>query len=95
MSSVDATGAEMHTDYQRAQAVKERHEKELMAKANVLGVGIGLHQRAGKTTVAMSLVVMVTHKVPREQLAPEDIIPSKIEGVTVDIQEVGELKIHD
>jgi hypothetical protein len=95
MSRADSTGDAIQADYHRAQAVKERHEKELMAKANVIGVGIGLQQQAGKTTVGMSLVVMVTHKVPREQLAPEDIIPSEIDGVAVDIQEVGELQVHD
>jgi hypothetical protein len=38
---------------------------------------------------------MVTHKVPLDQLAPEDVIPSEIDGVSVDVQEVGDVKAHD
>lgn len=95
MREVDTSGTEIQADYQRAQAVKERYEKELMMKANVLGVGIGLHKRAGEPTGGVSLVVMVTHKVPLDQLAPEDVIPSEIDGVSVDVQAVGDVKAHD
>jgi hypothetical protein len=38
------------------------------------------------------LVVMVRQKLPRSQLAPDDIIPREIEDVPVDVQEVGEIK---
>ena len=94
MREVDTSGTEMQADYQRAQAVKEVHEKELMTKANVLGVGIGIHKRDGEPTGSVSLVVMVTHKVPLEQLAPEDVIPSEIDGVPVDVQAVGDVIAH-
>jgi hypothetical protein len=30
--------------------------------------------------------------VPRDQLAPEDFVPSEIEGVSVDVQSVGEIR---
>lgn len=95
MREVDTSGSEIPADYPRAQTVKERYEKELMMKANVIGVGIGIHKRAGEPTGGVSLVVMVTHKVPLGQLAPEDVIPSEIEGVSVDVQEVGDVKALD
>jgi hypothetical protein len=78
--------------YQKAMAVKEKHEGALLQKANVMGVGVGLRMRAGELTDEVVLVVMVTHKVPRAQLAPEDFVPSEIEGVPVDIQEIGHVR---
>jgi hypothetical protein len=76
---------------QRIQVVKEAHEAELMAKANVVGVGIGFRQQKRSRTNDVVLVVMVEKKVARDQLAPEDIIPGLIEGVPVDVQESGRL----
>ena len=78
--------------YERVRAVKSAHEDELMAKANVVGVGIGLRQRGGKPTNEVALVAMVTRKVPLSQLKPEDVIPAELEGIPVDVQEVGEIR---
>ena len=75
----------------RAVRVKQVHEAELMAKANVLGVGVGLRQTAaGQSEVA--LVVLVRRKVPAAELAPQDRIPRDLEGVPVDVQEVGDVE---
>lgn len=76
-------------DIQQILAVKEAHEAELMAKQNVVGVGIGFRQQHKSRTDEVVLVVMVEKKVPRAQLAPEDLIPGRIEGVPVDVQESG------
>ncbi|MCS7281784.1 MAG: hypothetical protein RMK65_01645 [Anaerolineae bacterium] len=73
----------------RVRAVKTAYEKELLRKPNVVGVGIGLRQRGGKFTNELAIIVSVTHKVPWEDLAPEDRIPEEIEGVPVDVQAIG------
>lgn len=73
----------------RVRAVKAAYEKELLRKPNVVGVGIGFRQREGKLTDELAIVVSVTHKVPLEDLAPEDRIPGEIEGVPVDVQAIG------
>lgn len=65
------------------------HSAELMNKPNVVGVAIGYKQINGKTTNKLCLVVMVTQKLPKSQLAPEDVIPSQVDGVCVDVQEMG------
>ncbi|HEY43094.1 MAG TPA: hypothetical protein G4O11_03845 [Anaerolineae bacterium] len=95
MSATDHQGEGRRADLNRALMIKEKHEDELMSKANVQGVGIGLHMRGGQPTGGLSLIVMVSHKVPKAQLASEDLIPSEIEGVSVDVQEVGELEAQD
>lgn len=77
---------------QQAMAVKARHEARLMQKANVVGVGVGFRERDGKLTDEIALVVNVTRKLPRNQLAPEDLIPNEIEGVPVDVYETGEIR---
>lgn len=82
-------------DIQQIQAVKEAHEAELMAKKNVVGVGIGFRQQGKSHSDEVVLVVMVEKKVPKAQLAPEDIIPGRIEGVPVDVQESGRLEIQE
>ncbi len=80
---------------QRIQAVKVKHEAELMAKANVVGVGIGFRQQQQTRTDDVVLVVMVEKKLPRAQLNPTDIIPGQIDGVPVDVQEVGRIVPQD
>ena len=82
---------DMFSDYERAASVKEAFEKQLLAQPNVIGVGIGLRDREGKLTDEIVLVVMVTIKLPRTEIEPDDFIPTEIEGVPVDVQEVGEI----
>jgi len=76
---------------ERIQQVKAAHESELLAKANVVGVGIGFRQQKQTRTDDVVLVVMVEKKVPRSQLAPEDVIPGQIDGIPVDVQESGRI----
>jgi hypothetical protein len=72
-------------------AVKRAHEEELLSKANVVGIGVGYRRIAGEVTSDLALVVMVDSKLPPAQLAEEDIIPASIDGVPVDVQEVGDI----
>lgn len=76
---------------ERASEVREAYESELLTRANVIGVGVGYRHKGGRPTPDVALIVMVRKKVPRAELAPEDVIPSSIEGVPVDVREMGEL----
>lgn len=76
----------------KIQEVKARHQAALLKKANVVGLGVGYKERRGRKTDQLSLVVLVEKKVPLSQLRPEDRIPSRIEGVPVDVKEVGEIR---
>lgn len=78
----------------RILAVKQVHEDDLLAKPNVVGVAIGYRQTSGQITDTLALVVMVTHKVPQSTLDPEDQIPLTLEGIPVDVQEVGEITTY-
>ena len=77
--------------YDQIKRVKDQYIEILMSKAHVVGVGIGFAERGGIRTEEMSLIVMVDRKLPAEALGPDDVIPSEIEGVKVDVQMVGEI----
>ncbi len=79
----------------RLRRVKMAHEKDLMKKANVIGVGIGFREQAGERTGEPAIVVSVSRKVPRPTLSREDRIPQQLEGIPVDVQVVGEPKALD
>ncbi len=74
---------------ERAKAVQARYNDELMAKAHVQGTAIGLAKKDGQYTGRIAIVVMVDEKVPLSQLAPEDVIPQELDGVPIDVQELG------
>ena len=80
------------TPAQKASAVKRLYQAELMAKAHVVGVGVGYKQQDGLRTDTIAVVVMVTQKLPPELLAPEDVLPEELDGVPVDVQVVGALR---
>ena len=80
---------------ERLKAIKAAHEADLMRRANVVGVGIGLRQRGGELTPEPVIVVSVTHKVPPSQLAPGDVIPRELEGIPVDVQATGKLRAFE
>lgn len=82
----------MTDKYAHIKAVKQAHQDRLMRCANVVGVAIGRRIVGGETTDEAVLVVMVSKKVPADQLAPEDLLPREIEGVKVDVQQVGEIR---
>lgn len=82
----------MQLAIQKAQAVKEAHLEELMAKKNVVGVGVGFRYKNGIRTDEVGLVVMVSAKMPRTQLDPGTLLPHSIDGVPVDVQEVGQIR---
>jgi hypothetical protein len=92
MSQVQNDQQAMQAAFEKAQTVKRAHEGDLMSKANVVGVGVGLLKRGGVRTKTVGLVVMVTHKVPSSQLAAKDLVPREIEGVPVDVEAVGQIE---
>lgn len=68
---------------------KLKYEKHLMTLANVVGTGIGFKQTGGAPTGQIALVVNVEHKKPLDELDQQDIIPTEIDDVITDVQEVG------
>jgi hypothetical protein len=88
----EGLNGERQTTIEKIQAVKENYQDFLLSKPNVVGVGAGLRHREGKRTDQLALVVMVDKKVPKVLLNEQDMIPAEIDGVPIDVKEVGQLK---
>ena len=81
--------------YEQAREVKQRYEAQLMGLANVVGIGVGLRQKGGEFTNEIALIVMVKQKLEEGEMNPEDIVPAELDGVTIDVQQVGEIHAGD
>jgi hypothetical protein len=77
---------------QRALDVKRRHESELLHKPNVVAVGVGFRTRAGQPTTEVCIVVSVTRKQPAAQLKRDEVLPTLLEDVPVDVIETGVMR---
>lgn len=76
----------------RAKDVKARHEQELMRQPGVVGVGIGLRQRRGQYHHdEVCIVITVRRKLAPADINPVELLPAELEGVPVDVQEVGDI----
>ncbi len=76
---------------EKALSVKRRHERVLMRMANVVAVGVGYRERGGEITDEVAIVVSVSRKLPVAELRPGQAVPSRLEGVPVDVVETGTL----
>jgi hypothetical protein len=65
--------------------VQKRHEDWLLTLPNVVSVGIG--ERRGRSVIQVG----VSRKVPDSELKPEEVIPKSLDGVDVDVQDMGEV----
>jgi len=85
-SSSGARGAD---ETSRVAAVRAAHEAALMRYPNVVGVSEGIEVKRGRPTGAPCITVYVTRKVPKANLSKSHTLPDRIEGVRVDVVEVG------
>ena len=79
-------------ELERIREIKNRHQDELLKKKNVVGLGIGYKETAGRQTDQLSLIVMVRKKEPLSNLNPPDVVPPQIKDVITDVQEAGEIR---
>lgn len=73
----------------RIAAVRARHEAELLRYPNVVAIAEGFRTRRGAPRAERCLVVYVQRKVPARQLAAGARLPKQIEGVPIDVVDVG------
>ncbi len=78
----------------QARQAKTLHEYELLAKTNVVGVGVGYKESRGVMTDDLAVVVLVERKKPLAALQPEDMIPRDLDGMKTDVIEVGFLEAN-
>ena len=86
-------GREQQEVVDRAKSVKEKHADRLKRFTNVVGVGVGYEIVGGKRTDRVAIRVYVRKKLPKDQLAPDAILPDTLDGLPVDVIE-DEFWIH-
>lgn len=72
--------------------VKEASKDSLLTMQNVVGVGVGYKIKGGEQTDDYAVVVMVSRKLPLPALSSQAVLPKNVEGVNVDVIEVGYLR---
>ena len=78
--------------WDRIRAAKEKFERFLLERANVIGVGIGKKIVDGEETDEPAVIVFVERKLPEAQLKRKDIVPKIVDEVKTDVVETGRLK---
>lgn len=73
---------------ERILRVKEAAERDLRKIPGVHAVGIGPKITNGKLTGEIAIHVLLPKKKPLDQIPPEHIVPSEIEGIKTDILEI-------
>lgn len=81
-----------HADELRVAAVRARHEAALLRYPNVVGLAESIRIREGTPTGEHCLVVYESRKVPPSELRADEILPTEIEGVPLDVVEVGRIE---
>lgn len=76
---------------EEAQRAKARHEAALLRKPNVVGVGVGKKVVAGEETDELCVVVFVRKKVSEADLRAGERVPNRINQVSTDVVETGDL----
>ncbi len=69
--------------------VRQKYQDALLAKGNVVGLGIGEKITNGQQTGKPALVVFVETKAPRTTLTSANLVEPVIEGVETDVVEIG------
>jgi hypothetical protein len=89
--SVENPERDLRSETEQISAVLENHREELLSIPHVIGVAVGFQKQAGLSTQNLALVVLVDTKVDPSGLEPGESIPPTIDGVLVDVQEIGPL----
>ncbi len=82
-------------EMEEVQKVKKKYQDQLFKHKGVVGIGIGKKIVKGKETDDLAIIVSVVQKVEKEEdLTKEDRLPKVLEGVPIDVQQIGKLKIQ-
>lgn len=68
-----------------------QNEDELLAKSNVVGVGIGEKIKGGFSQGRLCLKIYVEKKLAIQSLSKKEILPQEIARVETDVEEVGKI----
>lgn len=70
-------------------AVEEFLDPEKRGASNVVGMGVGVKWIDGQPTGEPALIVLVTHKLPRDAVSKKDLVPAKLQEMQTDVLAIG------
>ena len=70
---------------------KAKYEDDLLLRSGVTSVGIGFRQKKQEYTEEVVIVITVKAKYSQIDIADADLLPASLDGVPVDVQEVGNI----
>jgi hypothetical protein len=79
----------MATDLREARRAVNEARWDLLARRNVVAVGVGRKVIQGRPTENLAVVCSVVAKRPRETLSSADLIPAAVVGVPTDVIQTG------
>jgi hypothetical protein len=82
--------ADVQSLVQATRAASSEFIEEGKARSNVVGMGAGVKWKNGEPTGEPAVLVLVTHKVAKEQLSKADAVPTKLQGMPTDVLAVGQ-----
>jgi hypothetical protein len=77
---------------EQVRLVKAQYTDVMLDKRNVVACGVGYKEVAGVRTDELCVIVSVVQKESRDVLAPENMIPRSLEGISTDVQETGVIR---
>ena len=94
-----ALGCARHADPARPRSVPffgagDRSARDRFRDINVVGIGYGAKETAGRATGVTAVRVYVSRKTPRAELARRQRVPPTIEGCPTDVIRVGRFRLH-
>lgn len=75
--------------FEQAFQAQTASQNELLRAKNVVGVAVGEKVSRGRNTGQEAVVVLVQRKLPIAALTQSDLLPNEIQGVPVDVVEIG------
>lgn len=75
-----------------AKTLDKAHEvavDEILPRNNVVGVAAGIKWKDGQPTGEPALLILVSHKLPKDSISKKDMIPTKCQDMQTDVLAVG------
>lgn len=75
--------------------VLAEYQDYLMSLDNVIGVGIGYKTLKGEKTNELAIIIFVNKKLPQAHLWEDQVVPRKLDKVSTDVVEAGEVNAFE
>jgi hypothetical protein len=83
----------MDIDLTRIRSVLKENRSELLARSNVVAIGIGYKITKEEKRPTLSIVCSVIKKLPASSLSTRDMVPTTVNNIPTDVVETGPIRV--